>query len=454
MPTTSCDAPRLGILFLSRKRDGFDPEWGAGMVGRVRDSLATCGLQWHEPTVKIVDEGSLAAAVDDCREAGANVLVTLQTTMSDARLARSLCQLWPEPVVLWATPEKPEGAMISSCSLVGIHNWASNLFHHGRRFEIVYGAPECAATMRGLRNAAQLLLAKWRLGRTQLGVIGGQAPGFFAMAPDANALHTQLGVQVQQFSLVQFLDVLAEVGDEAVAEDVSAIGRLGLSHRDTSPSDVPMAARLYLAMRHFYDEEGVDALALRCWPELPNRTGQWPYLGMARLAEQGRGIAMEGDGDGALTAQLGNLLGFGPCFLSDWLEHTHETITLWHPGNIPFSLAPPVGEEGGPRLARHFNNQKPLVVESILQPDMPVTIVRLWNCQSRYLIAVLEGRTRVPCRGLMGSQSLVEPHGCDPHDWFVEMCHQGLPHHVAVFRGHHRGMIESWARLSGVEFRG
>ena len=104
---------RLGVLFLSRKRAGFDPDWGQDMARRVRESLQRAQFDWHEPAVQIVDDASLAAAVEDCRRAEANVLVTLQTTMSDARLARTLCQLWPEPVLLWATPERPEGSMIS-----------------------------------------------------------------------------------------------------------------------------------------------------------------------------------------------------------------------------------------------------------------------------------------------------------------------------------------------------
>ena len=40
-------------------------------------------------------------------------------------------------------------------------------------------------------------------------------------------------------------------------------------------------------MRHFLDEENLDALGVRCWPEMPNTFGQWPYLGMARLADEG-----------------------------------------------------------------------------------------------------------------------------------------------------------------------
>ena len=39
------------------------------------------------------------------------------------------------------------------------------------------------------------------------------------------------------------------------------------------------------------DEHRLDALALRCWPEIPNAFGVWPYLafgGSARRAGSSR----------------------------------------------------------------------------------------------------------------------------------------------------------------------
>lgn len=444
--------PKVGVVFLGRKRAGFDMDWGKKMMGRVRSSLGD--LDWVEPSVNVVDDETLVAAVSECRAHGVEVIVALQTTMSDARLARTLCQQWPDPVVLWATPEDPEGTMISSCSLVGIHNWASNLYHYGREFEIVNGAPEDRETKAALYRAVHLIAAKRRLSTSRLGIVGGQAPGFFAMAPDANALYDHLGVQVQQYSLVRFIEIVDGVADEAIARDVETVEAMGMPYRDAEKGDLPTQSRFYLAMTKLMEEEKLDALALQCWPELPSAIGQWPYLGMARIADSGLGIAMEGDGDGALMGRIGSALGMGACYLTDWLEHDEQTITFWHPGNIPFSLSPPIGAEGGPTLARHFNNKKPLVVESVMTPDQPVTVARLWNVRSRYRLTAFEGKTVAPSRGLMGAHAVVSPSTHKPASIFDELCHQGMPHHVAVFFGNHENTLRSWARMSGVTFIG
>jgi L-fucose isomerase-like protein len=204
-------------------------------------------------------------------------------------------------------------------------------------------------------------------------------------------------------------------------------------------------------MRAYLEEENLDALSVRCWPEMPNTFGQWPYLGIARLAEEGKAIACEGDVDGALSAWVGENLGMGRCYLSDWLEHDSNTITLWHGGAAPFSLSPKPGIPGAPRIARHFNTKKPTVVESTICAEMPLTVTRLWRGDSGYRLTAREGRTLEPKRHLMGTNALAEIHGYDPNVWFEELCHKGMPHHVAVFQGHHLSALQRFARIMDIE---
>src|ERR1017187_7518372 len=298
---------KLGVIFLGRRRPGFDMDWGRQQEEKTR--------------------GSLRRAVAACAEQGVEALLLLQTTMGDGRLAPTLAQLWPDPLVLWATPEKSDGDMISSCSLVGAHAWASTLRQMGHSFEVVYGDPDAPETRQQLIEAVRLAATARGLRSARLGLVGGQAPGYFAMGADPFTIHQGLGAQVQTFSLLEFANVVNGLGDDAVAEDVAKVKALGLPHKDTSDEDLPMASRLYLGMRSFLDTEGLDAMTIRCWPELPNTFGQWPYLGIARLTDEGRAVACEGDADGALSAWIGESLGMGRCYLTDWLEHDQETIT-------------------------------------------------------------------------------------------------------------------------------
>lgn len=442
---------KVGGIFLGRRRPGFDMEWGKVMEQSVRRWLQKTEFNIFEPAEKAVDEASLRRVIAACEDQRVDAIVLLQTTQSDGRLAPTMAQLWPDPLILWATPENQSGDMISSCSLVGTHVWASTLRHMEHAFELVYGDPDAASTQQRFSEAVRLAVTARRLRSVRLGVIGGQAPGYFAMSADPFAINKGLGAQVQTFSLLEFANAVNELSPEAVAADVVKVKALGLPHKDTTDEDLPISSRLYLAMKSFFDNENLDAVTIRDWPEMPNTFGQWPLLAVARLAEEGRAIGVEGDADGALGSWIVESLGLGRCYLSDWLEHDAETITLWHVGAAPISLCEPVGQPGGPRIALHFNIKKPAVIEATLRAGMPITIFRFWRFGGKYFLTAREGETIKPKRHLMATNGLAQMKE-DPRQWFEEMCHAGMPHHVGVIQGHHAFLLKRLARLLYMQF--
>jgi L-fucose isomerase-like protein len=439
---------KVGVLFLGRRRPGFDMDWGKQMEERVRKQLKQTNFSIFEPE-KAIDDASMRRALAACDEQKVDAIVVLQATMGDGRLAPTLAQLWPHPIILWATPENQQGDMISSCSLVGVHCWASGLRQMGHPFELVYGDPDAAETKRRFSEAVHIAATVRRLKTVRMGIIGGQAPGYFAMSADPFTVHHGTGAQVQTYSLVEFSNLVNELPAEAVAADVTKVKALGYPHKDTTDEDLPMASRLYLAMKSFFETENLDTLTIREWPEMPNVFGQWPYFGVARLAEEGRAIGIEGDADGALGAWIVEHLGLGRCYLSDWLEHDEHTVTLWHGGAAPVSLCDAVGTPGGPRIARHFNIKKPACLEATIRAGMPITVYRFWRCDGKYIFTAREGETIKPKRHLMMTNALARMN-CDPREWFEEFCHAGMPHHVGVIQGHHAKYLERLARTMDI----
>jgi hypothetical protein len=116
------------------------------------------------------------------------------------------------------------------------------------------------------------------------------------------------------------------------------------------------------------------------------------------------------------------------------------------------TLCRPAGEPGSPRIARHFNIAKPAVVEAALREDMPITVFRFWRCDGRYLLTAREGRTATPKRRRKGTNAEAELSNQDPREWFEELCHEGMPHHVVVVEGCHAALLRRMARVLGVQF--
>ena len=443
---------RVAAVFLGRKRPGFDPAWGGKMEAEVRRALAGGPHAVFVPDARVVDDASLRKVLAECAGEGCDVLVALQTTMGDARLAPVMAQRWDGPIVLWATPENPDGRMISSCSLVGTHLFASTLRQIGRSFCLVYGAPGEEETARQLDDAVNVAHAVRHLGTCKVGLIGYAAPGYANMHADPALLNRALGVQLHHMGLQELLDAMDALPDEEVAGDARRVLDMGLPLEDVGEQDLDRQSRFYLAFRRLVAAESLDGLAVRCWPELPNLTGQWPYLATTRLSDEGYPVAMEGDVDGALSCLVGETMGFGRGYLSDWLEHTGDTITLWHPGNAPLDLCEPMGTEHGPRLAKHFNIRKPMVVEAWLRAEMDITLYRLWRCDGRYHLTARNARTLPPRRDLCGTNGLARLENGGAHDWFMALCRAGMPHHVAVFPGHRTSVLRDFAHIANIHW--
>jgi L-fucose isomerase-like protein len=439
--------PKFGLLFLGRKRPGFDPEWGAGIKKGIRDLLKKQRCDCVIPQENIPDDASLRLAVQECWSEGARTLVVAQPTISDGRLSPILAQLWSDPLVLWATPEKPTGAMISSNSLVGTHVFAANLRHLGRPFELVYGDPADEGTWQQLHRAVRLTATAAGISRAKVGLFGYHAPGFVDFHADPVSLSRLTGAQLYHESVPEFVARVDAIEEADVDADMDRTRELGLPTGPVTDDDLRVQSRYYLAIDRAMQEERLDALALRCWPELPVLAGHWPYLALSRLMSEGCAVTMEGDVDGALCSFIGERLGLGPVHYTDWLEHDGHSVTTWHTGAVPFRLCAAPGTPGAPVLGVQFNNKRPTVVEATLRPGMNATMFRLWRCDGEYHMAALEGRMVPPRRALMATNGLFETQEVDICDRFERLVHAGMPHHLSLVEGHYADWFGRLARL-------
>jgi L-fucose isomerase-like protein len=444
----------IGVLIFGRKRPGFDQEWNKVVRERVLLTLKGLGFTCIGADRLVLDDETIHAAMDEIEKAKCHALIVIQPSLTDGQFALTISQRWSDPVILWATPERPGDGKVSSCSLVGQHLWASIYRQAHRPFEFVYGDSD--EVHDDLLRAISLVSTVSRLRRSKIGVIGTHAPGFIDLAADPFLVRQTFGMQLHSLSLPQFIERVNNLAEDAVGRDLVEVHKLGLTQGETkkSPSDALLSvnSRFYLSMTDLMKEMSLNALSLQCWPELPNMVGQWPYFAVSRLTAEGNAVSIEGDVDGAISSLMGNLLGVGPGFLTDWLEHDDSTIFFWHPGMAPLDMCNAIGSENGPTLGEHFNIARPLVVDGLLQGDQSVTVSRLWRCDNRYHMTSFEGRVIPPRRRVSGNSLLVEVEGEAVPSRFDRLIHAGMPHHVLLHFGSHRETFRRLARLLKIDW--
>lgn len=445
----------VGVLIFGRKRPGFDQEWSKIIRERSLATLKDLGFTCIGADRPVLDDDMIHIAMDEIEKEKCNVLIVIQPSISDGQFALTISQRWRDPIILWATPERPGDGNVSSCSLVGQHLWASIYRQAHQAFEFVYGDAE--NSQKDLLRAIAIAGAVSRLRRTKIGVVGTHVPGFIDLAADPFLIRQTFGTQVHSLSLPQFIDRVGNVAEEAVLKDLTEVRKFGLTKKETkkpvSDELLCVNSRFYLSMIDLIKEMSLDALALQCWPELPNVLGHWPYFAVSRLTTAGNAVSIEGDVDGAISSLISCLLGFGPGFLTDWLEHDATTIFFWHPGMAPLDMCNAIGSEGGPTLAEHFNGPRPLVVDGSLLENRPVTVSRLWRCDNRYHMTAFEGRAIPPRRIVSGNSLLVEVDGdATIPERFDRLIHDGMPHHVLLHYGNHAETFRRFARLLAINW--
>ena len=445
----------LGVMVFGRKRPGFDQEWSKNVWEHSLNTLKAMGFTCVGADTRVVDEETIHAALDEIERAKCDALVIVQPSMSDGQFAFTVAQRWRDPIVLWTTPERPGDGKVSSCSLVGNNLWGSILRQAHHPFELVYGGPEDKSghMESDLKRAIALASTVSRLRRAKVGVVGTHVPGFVDLSADPFLIRQTFGLQFHPLSLVQFIDRVQHVEEEAVSTDLLEVRKLGLNALvEQKDEQLAVNSRYFLAMKDLMAEMNLDALALQCWPELAAFLGEWPYLAITRMTTSGKAVAIEGDVDGAIGSLMSTLLGFGPGFQTDWLEHDERTIHFWHPGMAPLDMCNPAGGTDGPALAEHFNVTKPMVVEGKLQVGQPVTVSRLWRCDNTYHMTAFEGRSIEPKRQVTGNSLLMEVDGENVPEWFDRLVHAGMPHHFTLHYGNYAETFRRLARLLGVEW--
>ena len=149
-----------------------------------------------------------------------------------------------------------------------------------------------------------------------MALIGHQAPGFTDFHPNPFLMSETFGVVFQHVGLTEYiataLDTVTQQEVDTDVEHVTANLKFPFKSRESGfgveAGELGAASRHYLAMKRLVTDNNFDALAIRCWPELPGPAGlgQWPYMALARLATEGLPVACEGDVDGSLGCLVGD----------------------------------------------------------------------------------------------------------------------------------------------------
>jgi len=463
----------LQVGFVAVVRGAFKGD-GEAVARRSRAALAAvCAAHQavlhgdDDPPARdaIAQDAAQAAALGKELEAeGLDLLFVQHATFATGDLLAPLLAAAPR-VVLWAVPERsgarpggPDGVRgpLPLNSLCGLNMTLS--FAEGPRGGArgpvgwCYGDPDDPA----LLGRLGVLLAAERgavaLRETRVLAIGGTAPGFYGL----ELPRLPHGADAVERPLADLFERVAAVDEEAAVAHAEA-------WRREEPLDAPWdhllrAARIDLALSAMARDVGANALAVRCWPELPDACGAMACAAMGRSADRLVPAACEGDVWGAASMRVLQAVAAAPAALLDLSDYdrTRDALLLWHCGNAPRAFA-----AAGTRLTTHFNRDGLGVVRDQTLTPGPATGLRLLPADAdrgRPLGAVViggrvleaDGPSFDGVRGWWGELTW----GREPVSAgraVAGLLDHRLPHHLALAQGNLRApLLELCERLGSV----
>lgn len=373
----------LRVGFVAVVRPAFK---GDGAAVAARSLAALAGLARGLGAELAGDEGTVRDAAEAAHAgrrlaaADLDLLVVQHATFATGDLLAPLLAAAPR-VVVWAVPERagakpggPDGGRgpLPLNSLCGLNMTLS--FAEGPRggargpVAWCYGDPDDARTRARLEALLRAERGARAFATARVLAIGGTAPGFYGLELPA----LPGGATVVERPLA---DLFARVA----AIDAGEAERHAAAWRAEEPLEAPWdhlvaAARIDLALAAFARDEGANALAVRCWPELPDACGAMACAAMGRAADRGQPAACEGDVWGAASMRVLHAVAGTPAALLDLsdVDVAGDALLLWHCGNAPRALA-----AAGTRLTTHFNRDGVGVVRDQQLAPGPATAFRL-----------------------------------------------------------------------------
>ena len=209
-------------------------------------------------------------------------------------------------------------------------------------------------------------------------------------------------------------------------------------------------ARLYKAYFEYVKENGIGALASRCWPDFFTSFGTPVCTVLGILNDLGVAASCEADTYGALSMYMGMHLTGKPAFFGDpvSMDEGENTITFWHCGMAACSLA---REDTGACIGEHCNRHIGPTLEFGCKATPEVTIFRVGRSpEGKFRFFIAQGEAMDKPKQFFGTSLSVRTEG-SAEKIVDTTVREGWEPHYAVIYGNCADSLEILGHMLDLE---
>ena len=310
----------------------------------------------------------------------------------------------------------------TSNSLAASLEILSYLKQKGLRGEVLHGSAEY---IRGrISQLEKIAQARIRLYGSTVGVIGQPSDWLISSIVEPAIVKERLGIELVEIAMNELLQTIEETPETESNEtsDIEAIREA-----------LPMANRIYGALRGIVDQYRLQGFTLRCFDLLTavHNTG---CMALARLNSEGIVAGCEGDVPAMLSMMIAqSLLGISGFQANPASINPETGEMLFAHCTIPFNMVERY------ELDTHFESGIGVGIRGYMK-EGPVTIFKLSGDLSRHFIAEGELLRSQAKPDLCRTQQVIQL--ADKHQTDYFLTHPIGNHHI-ILPGHHRELLEN-----------
>ena len=458
------DGTTVGILPLCRPT--FDVEYARERFEDVLHAVKHAEFNIAASPQLLLDNDAAMSALDDLVAVGIDCLLVVQTTFTDAEGIVSIAERWKSGFLVWAVTEPRSGGRLrlnSFCGLnlashaLGLRNVEFNWVHADagqlKACQVRNLLQTIEPVKRGNLRAAdadasgRAAAAVQSLRGARIGCIGRHPPGFDTCAHDDDTLHALAEIAVEQIELPALFDAAARVSDDQVGSARNLAWSVAGSLDEVDQPSLDQSLRLKPALEDLVKARSLDALAVRCWPEMFTEHGGAVCGPVSMLGEERIPCACEADVYGALSQLILQEVASAPVFLADVVDFdpADDSCVVWHCGQAPMSMCNPDFQA---RATLHSNRKLPLLFEFPLKAG-PVTMMRISKACGEHKMVLAAGEMLERPPSFSGTSGVVRFE--QPAEIVrAAIIENRLEHHFAIAYGDHRRLLEGVAAELGL----
>ena len=376
-------------------------------------------------------------------------IVIFQTTFTDAKFILKFLKKIKKPACIVSFPEKRTGGRLRLNSICGL-----NLGMHSLIKNNIYADFIILDSLEVLRKKLSnfvfkqknsIQLTKWKkiikknnkhkihIESQTIGLVGKRPDGFDTCDFSSSEIRNTLNYNIKKISLEELFQQSKKTNKEKINSTRNQINKDLKNTKRLNQKELNKSISIYHGLNKLQIQYGLNAYAIRCWPEMFTEFGCASCGPMAMMNQKNISCACEADVLGGISCNILNQLNKKPSLLVDIVDVSEKdnSVVFWHCGLAPISMS----IKGTASADIHSNRKKPLLHNFGFKPGL-ITVFRVSKSANLLKFFVLKGRIIKRKNSFSGTSGVVS-FGRNTKDKLEKMLKGGLEHHVAFTYGNH-----------------